>query len=240
MTSPPDDRTTVLQGLIDRIKAGDRAAVGELVAKAQARFRALAGTILNVDFHDIKERGKCDTQELRQELSLRLLNKLGTDPVEDVPHLINRAAQHIRWYLLDLTKVMDRETPAAFGPDDEPSDRGVGRDRHAGRGNPPPQPPQPSDDDPSVGDPSRTALQCASNPWHAQRRLLECVAKLPVELYQVVDLRITFGLSSQEVAKELHVAERTVGRRWHAAVLTLQNCMLRSFPDQPSSSEPSS
>ncbi len=210
------DRSSVLQWLIQRIQAGDEGAIGELVVAAQRRLRALAGTILNCSFRDVKERGRCDTEELTQELSARLLEALTDAPLNDVKHLIRIAAQHIKWHLQDMVK----------RPPPRPTDSL-------------PEPRQESSS--SVVDAASAGQRQQARPSQAQivAKLRELLGKLAQPLQEVVDLKIIGGLTHDEIAEHLHVSTKTIQRNWDRAVLTLHDGLVTAFPElaRPESGE---
>ena len=200
------DQTTVLQNLIDRIKAGDRAAIGELILAAQHRLRGLAAQILNVAFQDVKQRGEVDTAEVHQELTARLLDALAKVPLNDVQHLFCIAAKNVRWYLTDLCK---REAPDLRG-----SDAAFGGIAES-----------------SVESRSSAKLTSSSNAGSIEQRLLECVDGLSEEHYEVIDLKYTCGLTHEEISQHLNVSTKTVQRRLDKAILVLREKMSRLTPD---------
>lgn len=205
------DRTSVLSRLIERIKDGDANAVGELVVGAQRRLRALAAKILNMSFADLGRQGACDSLELLQELSCRLLNALQASPPNDLKHFMRMAAQHVRWHLCDVARRRPPIARDSFGDlaqDESANDTSL------------------TTTGPGGEEPSYRALESSL------RRVLH---RLPAELDEVVDLMFVWGLTQQEIADHLQVSTKSVQRQWNKAVLLIFNELVKDFPalDRP-------
>src|SRR4051812_47754249 len=94
------DRTAELQGLIDRIQAGDETARRLLLERAYDRLGRLANRILSGSFPAVQERH--DVQSVVHETWLRLLQALEKTQPPTVADFFRLAAHKIRQVLLDL------------------------------------------------------------------------------------------------------------------------------------------
>ena len=206
------DRGSVLDRLIDRIRTGDQTAIGELIVAAQQRLRALAARILNVEFRGLKDRGECDTIELTQELSCRLLTALRAAPPNDVSHLMRLAAQQIKWYLLDQT------------------------------GHPHPRPAEslssvPQVDSSTCNNSSPVSESGPRPPSQGQVEiaLAQLLRDLPEPFDEIIDLKLIWGFTHEEIARQIGASTKAVQRRWDKALVTLYDGLVKAFPelDQP-------
>jgi RNA polymerase sigma-70 factor (ECF subfamily) len=189
-----DDSTTALQGLIDRLNAGDPAAANELIGRACDRLRRLTHTVFR-DFGRLHRLE--DTDDVLHAAVLRLLQS--DNKPDTVREFFRRAGREIRCALLDLTKHY-------FGPEG-PAVREVRAETPDGDA---------ADFSPenvtSTFDPGRLAQ------WTEFHRLVE---GLPDEEREAVDLLWYQGLTKEEAAQPLGVSEATIKRRWAAARLRL-------------------
>lgn len=197
------DRSTVLDGLIDRIRSGDQAAIGELVSTAQNRMRGLAAKILNQDFPGVKRRQAWNTAELLQELSCRILEVLKTVPPNDAKHFMRLVAQHVRWHLGDVVRSPQFEAHDAL------SDLPQG--------------------DLSSSEVS-TAKSFAPRPAEVAARLQMILASMPQKFEAVVDLKLVWGLTHDEIATQLDVSQKAVQRYWHEAIAICRDGLIETFP----------
>ncbi len=111
-----DDRTVVLQGLIDRMRSGEDAARWELINGVYERLRHLSAVILRESFPRLKKApALVDTTDVANETACRLYEALAEIQPVTVRDFFRVAAQKIRWLLLDLAKHADRAGPQ--GPD---------------------------------------------------------------------------------------------------------------------------
>src|SRR5262245_17706543 len=94
-------QTTDAQELLDRHRAGDRAARESLIALAERRFVALARTMLRRYPH---VRRWEETDDLLQAALVRLHQSLADVQPESVRHFDNLAATQIRRELIDLAR----------------------------------------------------------------------------------------------------------------------------------------
>jgi RNA polymerase sigma factor (sigma-70 family) len=197
-----DASTTELQGLIDRLAAGDASARGELIDRACGRLRRLARRI----FHDFARLKRLeDTDDLLNEAVMRLLRRLeaGRQP-GSVAELFRLAAREMRCELLDMVR-------HHFGPEG-PAVREANNLAADSSGNPAlPESPTTTDE------PARLAT------W---TEFHHHVGELPEEERAVFDLLWYQGLTQAEAAILLGVAPITVKRRWASARLRLGTALL--------------
>jgi RNA polymerase sigma-70 factor (ECF subfamily) len=202
----PDGNTTLLQGCIDRLRAGDLAARDELFRHAGERLHRLARTMLG-DFDRL--RGFEQTDDIMQNASVRLLRALKDVTPASPTDFLRLAAAVIRRELIDLARHYygahgDGRRQQPFTP---PSDRSVT--------------PRPDAGGESTFDPGRLA---AWTEFHEQ------VGRLPDEEREVFDLLWYQGLPQAEAAAILGVSDSTVKRRWMAARLRLQDWLPGAGP----------
>jgi RNA polymerase sigma-70 factor (ECF subfamily) len=188
--------TTELQGLIDRLAAGDAAARNELIDRACQRLQRLAHK-MRQDFARLKRLE--DTDDVLNNAVLRLLRRLQADTrPTSVAEFFRVAAREIRCELLDLVK-------HHFGPQGQATREGNNLD--AGHSGTPPQ-----ETPTTTYEPSRLAVWTE---FHQQ------VGRLPEDERAVVDLLWYQGLKQAEAATLLGVAPITIKRRWASARLQL-------------------
>src|SRR5438552_13177174 len=94
-----DDSTTKLQGLLDRLAAGDRAARDELIARAYQRLQRLARRMFR-DFQRLRPYG--DTTDVLHQSFPRLARALDAAPPDTVADFFRLAALAVRREVLDL------------------------------------------------------------------------------------------------------------------------------------------
>ena len=185
-------RTSQLLSLLDRMRAGDRAAENELFRYVGGRLERLARKMLR-GFPAVRRwEGSGD---VLQSASLRLLRSLQEVSPDSTAKFFGLAAQAIRRELLDLKRHY-------CGPE------GMGAHHHTGGPDGPAREPV----DPAPG-PDELEEWCE---FHVQ------VERLPEEERAVVDLHFYQGLSKAEAAELLGVDVRTVQRRWNAALQRLR------------------
>jgi RNA polymerase sigma factor (sigma-70 family) len=197
-----DGSTTVLQGLIDRLTAGDPLARSELINRSCDRLRRLTRKMLQ----DFPRVGRWeDTDDVLNNALLRLYKALDAAPPESVPHYFRLAAQQIRRELIDLSRHY-------YGPE------GLGANyaSHQAAGDETPAPN--AEGLTTTYEPGRLA---AWSEFHQR------VDTLPDEERSVFDLLWYQGLTQAEAAQLLQVSEPTVKRRWLAARTRLGEYMRR-------------
>jgi RNA polymerase sigma-70 factor (ECF subfamily) len=203
----PSSQTAQIQAYLDRLREGDEAAQGPLLASACERLRSLARKMLKgyPKIHRWEQ-----TDDVLQNATLRLHRTLRQVTVETPRDFFRLAALNIRRELLDLAKHY-------YGP------QGQGA-RHATRGpggSAEGDGPTPADPADLSREPGRLA---AWGEFHQQ------IAALPDEEREVFDLIWYQGLGQAEAAELLGVSERTVKRRWQAARLKLHDALQGEVP----------
>jgi RNA polymerase sigma factor (sigma-70 family) len=91
-----------LQGLLDRLRDGDRAARRQLLERACARLRRLAGKMLHGAFPEVARRHEVDS--VVHETWVRLLQALDRTEPATVADFFRLAAHKFRQVLLDMAQ----------------------------------------------------------------------------------------------------------------------------------------
>jgi len=191
------DDPAILQGLLDRMKQGDRAARHELLDRACARLRRLANAMLAGSFPAL--RGRHELDSVVHEAWLRLLQALEQVEPPTVADFFRLAAHKVRQVLLDMAdrqrRRAAREAPAPQGDSDTWGFDSVGGETF---------------------DPARLALW---SEFHAR------VAGLPEDERKVFELHYYLGLPQAEVARVLGLHPRKVSYLWVAGTERLADEM---------------
>jgi RNA polymerase sigma-70 factor (ECF subfamily) len=182
------DSTTQLQGLIDRLSAGDPAARDELIGRAYGRLRRLAHKML-AGFPPV--RSFEDTDDVLHDSLPRLTQALAAVPPASVADFFGLASRQMHWELLDLVQ-------RYYGP------KGPGG-KHA-----PPAQGDGSQTTPSEGVPASADDPPALAAW---TEFHEAVEALPEKDRRVFEL-LWYQEMTQAEAAVLGVAESTVRRHW--------------------------
>jgi RNA polymerase sigma factor (sigma-70 family) len=181
--------STVLQGLLDRLRQGDREARLLLLERACERLRRLAGRMLHGSFPELARRHEVDS--IVHETWVRLLQALEKSEPPTVADFFRLAAHKFRQVLLDMAQsqrrraqrevlglsAMDGEAPAAL----------AGSITH---------------------DPARLALWTE---FHEQ------VATLSEQERAVFEMHYYLDLPQTEIARALELHPRKVSYLWIAA-----------------------
>jgi RNA polymerase sigma-70 factor (ECF subfamily) len=114
------DRSTVLQGVLDRLKAGDEDARQELLGHAYGRLRVLARRKLS------KFERREETDVVLHEAVLRLEAALKKVQPDTLAQFFALASKHMRYVLLDLKGGRTHQPLAADVADAGPADSGPG------------------------------------------------------------------------------------------------------------------
>jgi RNA polymerase sigma-70 factor (ECF subfamily) len=200
-------KSALLQSWIDRLRGGDETARQGLLDCAAGRLRQLTRKMLR---RYPRVRRWEETDDVMQNVTLRLHRTLGQVVPHDVREFCRLASLNIRRELLDLVKHY-------YGP------RGLGT-RHAAT---PPPTEQDTDDAlplheaTVIDDPGRLE---AWSEFHRQ------AGQLPEEEREVFDLLWYQGLSQAEAADLLGVTDRTIKRRWQSARLQLAEALHGELP----------
>jgi RNA polymerase sigma factor (sigma-70 family) len=183
------DDTVELQGLLDRLRQGDREARRLLLERACERLRRLAGRMLHGSFPELARRHELDS--VVHETWLRLLQALEKTEPPTVPDFFRLAALKFRQVLLDLAqgerRRAQREVLGLSGAD------GAG--------------PVPSAAS-TTCDPARLAL------W---TEFHEKVAALSEQERAVFEMHYYLDLPQAEIARILALHPRKVSYLWIAA-----------------------
>ena len=182
------DDSLVLQGLLERMNQGDRAARRELLDRACTRLRRLANAMFAGSFPALREQHELDS--VVHETWLRLLQALDQVEPPTVADFFRLAAHKVRQVLLDQAdrqrRRADREAP------------GLGGDSDSGRF---------ASMAAQTLDPARLALW---SELHAR------VANLPDDERQVFELHYYLELPQAEIARMLGLHPRKVSYLWVA------------------------
>jgi RNA polymerase sigma-70 factor (ECF subfamily) len=202
MTDSLGDR---LQGLLERMNAGDAAARNQVIAYTCERLRLLARKMLHQDFGRLRQREQTD--DVLNGALLRLHRALDAPAVRPgtPADFFRLAAVQIRRELLDLARHY-------FAP---------GRPHLAGAN------PKPAADSADGPGPAADPAQTTYNPGRllAWEEFHRQVAALPQEERDVFELLWFQELPQAEAAAVLGVSVPTVKRRWLQARLLLQKAL---------------
>ena len=184
-----EDSSVELQGLLDRLRKGDREARRLLLERACERLRRLAGRMLHGSFPELARRHELDS--VVHETWVRLLQALDQTEPLTVADFFRLAAHKFRQVLLDMAQSerrrAQREVLGLSGAD------GAG-----------PAPPAAS----TTCDPARLAL------W---TEFHETVATLGEQERAVFELHYYLELPQAEIARVLELHPRKVSYLWIAA-----------------------
>src|SRR5215468_10788678 len=97
-----EDDSALLQGLLDRLRQGDREARRLLLERACERLRRLAGRMLHGSFFEVARRHELDS--VVHETWVRLLQALETTEPPTVTDFFRLAAHKFRQVLLDMAQ----------------------------------------------------------------------------------------------------------------------------------------
>jgi RNA polymerase sigma-70 factor (ECF subfamily) len=191
----PGPTTSYLQGCLDRRRAGDAGATGDLLRHSQERLRVLAHRMLS-RFPNVRRWE--DTDDVVQRVLMRIPSMLEKIDVASVRDYLRLAAVNIRRVLLDLARHYD-------GP------HGLGANHASPL-------PRPAGETPSDAATESLAAPLQLAGW---TEFHERVAGLPEDECEIFDLLWYHGLTQEEAAEVLDISLSTVKRRWQAARLHL-------------------
>ena len=204
-----DHADAELQGLLDRLAAGDASAADRLIERSVRRLHRLAHFMLQ---GQPKVRRWYETDDVYQAAALRLHRALKAVAPSSPREFLSLAATQIRRELCDLARhEYGPEGPGAHHATAPPerqgerTDEGQGRDAEAGGAGP--------------------ATQVLG-----QDLLRHVQEALPPEEREVFDLLFIQELSQEEAARLLGVSVPTVKRRWRSARLLMHQA---GFADTP-------
>jgi RNA polymerase sigma-70 factor (ECF subfamily) len=197
----PDDRTTVIQGWIDRLLAGDETAREALLECACGRLSRLARRMLK-GYPGVARWEQTD--DVLQGALLRLDRALSTITPSTARDFFCLAAAQIRRELIDLAR--RHSGPEGWGAHHASQAGRIESDARA-------DVLEPSD---FTDDPARLM------DWTEFHRQVDA---LEDDEREVFDLLWYHGMTQAQAAKILGVTERTVKRRWLAARLALSDAL---------------
>ena len=184
-----EDGSVELQGLLDRLRQGDREARRLLLERACERLRRLAGRMLHGSFPDVARRHELDS--VVHETWVRLLHALEKTEPPTVADFFRLAAHKFRQVLLDMAQAErrrgQREVLGLSGADSER--------------------PSPSAAS-TTCDPARLAL------W---TEFHERVATLSEQERAVFEMHYYLDLPQSQIARVLELHPRKVSYLWIAA-----------------------
>lgn len=201
----PSPDTTQLHGWLDRVQAGDLAAREELLRSVGNRLERLARKMLR-RFPGVHR--WVETDDVLQSALVRLLRALEEVRPDSMRHFFALAAEQMRRELLDLA----RHYYGPHGHGAHHASHGPGEDSR-GPGSEPADPAE---------DPAGLEKWCA---FHRE------VERLPAEEREVVGLIFYHGWKQADVAQLFGVSERTVRRRWEAALVKLHHILNDEGPE---------
>lgn len=201
----PDGSASDEDSWIERLAAGDPAACGELITRAQDRMQRIAHRMLQ-RFPNVRRWD--NTDDVVQNASIRLWRALERIRPHDARSFIGLAAVQIRRELLDLAR--KHAAAGAYAANHETNYR-LHDGEHVAKVN---------DAADKTQSPDRIAR------W---TRLHEAAAALPDEEREVFHLVWYLGLSQAEVAGALGYSTRTVKRRWES----VKELMAEAMKDCP-------
>jgi RNA polymerase sigma factor (sigma-70 family) len=184
-----EDDSALLQGLLDRLRQGDREARHLLLERACERLRRLAGRMLHGSFPDVARRHEVDS--VVHETWVRLLQALDKSEPPTVADFFRLAALKFRQVLLDMAQSerrrAQREVLGLSGVDSAGAAPSVAGTSH---------------------DPARLAL------W---TEFHEKVATLSEQERAVFEMHYYLELPQAEIARVLELHPRKVSYLWIAA-----------------------
>lgn len=192
----PSGEIAQLEQCLQRLQAGDSRALNDLLRQTCARLRRLARKMLG-NFPSV--RSCLETDDLLQNLNIRLLNVLKKVQLQSPRHFFSLAAEQMRWELLDLARYhrgLRGSTPLTVGHPGTEQTSGAAVE---------------------VLDVSEDTTDLEK--WCAFH---EAVRGLPAEEREVVGLIFYHGWDQAQVADLLQMSDRTVRRRWTSAMLKLR------------------
>ena len=184
-----EDDSALLQGLLDRLRQGDRDARRLLLEQACERLRRLAGRMLHGAFPEVARRHELDS--VVHETWVRLLQALEKTEPPTVADFFRLAAHKFRQVLLDMAqgerRRAQREVLGLSGADSAGPAPSAASTTH---------------------DPARLAL------W---TEFHEKVATLDEPQRAVFEMHYYLGLPQAEIARVLELHPRKVSYLWIAA-----------------------
>ena len=199
------DSTTQLQGIIDRMVAGDASARGELVSRAYRRLRRLAHKMLE-GFPRL--RPVEDTDDVLHDSLPRLLRAIESVPPASVAEFFRLASRQMRWELLDLVQ---RHCPP--GPGDQHSSEPDQKDADASG---------------AFDAPASTYNPVVLAQWTEFHKAVETLPEMQRKVFELLWYQ---ELTYDEAAAVLQLGRSTIRRHWLTAKLRLGAFFIDSASD---------
>ena len=201
---PLDDQSTVIQGWIDRFRAGDESARDSLIECAADRLSRLTRKMIKSypRVHRWEQ-----TDDVLQNALIRLDRALRAVAPPTARDFFRLAAAQIRRELIDLAR--HYQGPLGLGAN-------YSTQADAGRGAA-----EPAEPTSMAGDADRLAT------WTEFHQRIEA---LPAEEREIFDLLWYQELTQAEAAVVLDVSERTIGRRWLSARVRIGQALVGRLP----------
>lgn len=196
--------TTVIQGLLDRLAAGDESAKEELIKHSMERLRRLARKMLR---ENPAVRRWNETDDVLQNALMRLNRALQTERPESTRRFVGLAATQIRRELIDLWR-------HHYGPlgDGAHHASDPGKANSKGGANP-------------LYDQGAAGTAPSELPSEDMERFHSAVENLPDELREVFEKSFYLAMTQDEIAKDVGVSTKTIKRRWRDAKLQLEDIL---------------
>lgn len=201
----PQGETEKIHIWVERLQAGDRSSLNELIAHFERRLRSLTRKMIRE--YPLVQR--CEqTDDVFQKAVLRLCRALKEVSPGSTRELVRLSAAQIRRELLNLSRYY-RSRPHLLSFSDAEIEASANR---GGMG---------VDISPRMrqGDSDHALYLDQWTEFH------EVAARLPEPHRDVFDLIWYHGLSQQEVASVQGICVRTVKKRWHAARLAIYDAL---------------
>lgn len=196
--------TTIIQGLLDRLAAGDGSAKEELIKHSLERLRRLARKMLH---ENQAVRRWNETDDVFQNALIRLNRALQTERPESTRRFVGLAATQIRRELIDLWR-------HHYGPQGDGAHHAsdLGQADSQGGANP-------MYDQGAAGTaPSEIASE-------DMERFHIAVGELPDEVREVFEKSFYLDMTQDEIAKDVGVSTKTIKRRWRDGKLQLEELL---------------
>jgi len=193
--------STIIQGLLDRLAAGDESARDELIKHSMERLRRLARKRLR---DNPAVRRWDETDDVFQNALIRLNRALKTERPESTRGFIGLAAEQIRRELIDLWR-------HHYGPQGDGAHHASDPGQLDSRG--------------PMYDRAQQDTGPEKIPTEDMERFHDCVDQLPEELREVFEKSFYLDMTQEEIANHIGVSVRTVKRRWRDAKLELQQVL---------------
>lgn len=203
--SPGDLNTVELEDRLQRMNAGDRRAREELFLHATTRLERLTRKMLK-RYPNVHRWAQTD--DVLQNALARLLRSLEQVKPATLRDFFGLSTEMIRRELIDLARHY-------FGP------QGMGANHASSAGDE-------SDDRPPAHE--RADSSADAHALLAWQEFHERIKELPEENFAVFDLVYYQDLTQSEAARLLGISERTVQRRWQAALVEINKLLGGRWP----------